>query len=337
MISVIVPVYNVDQYLRYCIDSILNQTYQNLEILLIDDGSTDVSGKICDEYAMLDSRVKAFHIRNGGPSLARNKGLEQVTGEYLSFVDSDDRMHPKMLEDLVRSLEEHPECQLSICQFRFEESYSPFDDVTYRVEKIVDGESLIDAMFTLENTNDNPQRTTITSLINKLYRRDAVKDITFSGRRWFEDYEYNIQVYNRISKAVVLQGKYFYHLVRPCSLAHLPQSRQGLQGIDGLRFCYSQIPLNLQNARTKCLERLFYKLLYSYSETREEQNTPFSYKYLQQILFSYILDYFKLKGNLVTKAKTILYMLIPDLFCHNLDVQNNICLTSLNHAHDAKA
>ena len=315
LISVIVPVYNVEKYLRYCLDSILNQTYKNLQVILVDDGSADGSGAICDEYANNDARVEVFHQKNAGPSTARNKGLELAKGDYLSFVDSDDRMHPKMLEDLVRSLVEYPECQISICQFKFEESYSPFENVTYRVDRIVDGESLIDAMFTLENTNDNPQRTTITSLINKLYRRDAIIDIAFSGRRWFEDYEYNIQVYNRISKAVVLQGKYFCHLVRSCSLAHLPQSRQGLQGIDGLRFCYSQIPMNLQTARTKCLERLFYKLLYSYSETRGELDTLFTYKYLQKIFFTYILDYIKLKGSLRTKVKTIVYMLMPDLFC----------------------
>lgn len=89
-ISIITPVYNTQKYLKRCIESVLSQTYSNIELLLIDDGSTDESGKICDEYANKDSRVKVFHITNGGPSRARNIGLENATGNYILFVDSDD-------------------------------------------------------------------------------------------------------------------------------------------------------------------------------------------------------------------------------------------------------
>lgn len=314
LISVIVPVYNVGHYLHNCVDSILNQTYKNLQVILVDDGSTDDSGAICDEYVQIDDRVEVFHQKNAGPSTARNKGLELAKGVFLSFVDSDDRMHPKMLEDMLRSLNDHSDCQLSICQFKFEETYQPFEVVSYGVDRFYDGESLIEAMFLFENTIDNPQRTTVTSLINKLYRRDAVNGISFSGRRWFEDYEYNIQVYNRISKAVVLHGKYFYHLVREESLAHLPQCRQGLQGIKGLQFCYNLIPSKLQTAKEKCLERLFYKLLYSYAETRGEKNSVFTYGLLQKYLLRYCLDYLKTKGELWTKLRTIFYMLLPFVF-----------------------
>lgn len=89
LISVIVPVYNVERYLRRCVDSILHQTYQDLEVLLVDDGSTDASGAICDEYAAQEERVTAVHQKNGGLSAARNAGLERAQGTYLCFVDSD--------------------------------------------------------------------------------------------------------------------------------------------------------------------------------------------------------------------------------------------------------
>ena len=88
--SVIIPVYNVELWLRKCLDSLLNQTYINIEVILIDDGSTDKSGEICDEYSRKDSRVKVSHIRNSGQSVARNKGLDISQGEYVLFVDSDD-------------------------------------------------------------------------------------------------------------------------------------------------------------------------------------------------------------------------------------------------------
>lgn len=97
-ISVIVPVYNVEQYLPRCIDSILAQTFTNFELLLIDDGSTDNSGKICDEYAKKDNRIRVFHKENGGVSSARNIGLLFFTGDYVVFVDSDDMVLPKWLE-----------------------------------------------------------------------------------------------------------------------------------------------------------------------------------------------------------------------------------------------
>lgn len=99
-ISVIVPVYNVEEYLCKCLDSLLSQTFRNLEILLIDDGSTDRSGEICDRYANADSRIKVFHKENGGVSSARNMGLDNAKGEWITFVDADDWIDANMYENL---------------------------------------------------------------------------------------------------------------------------------------------------------------------------------------------------------------------------------------------
>ena len=100
LISVIVPVYNVEKYLKKCIQSIINQTYKNLEIILVDDGSSDNSGKICDEFAQKDNRIKVIHKTNGGLSDARNAGLDVMSGEWVSFVDSDDFVSPYYIENL---------------------------------------------------------------------------------------------------------------------------------------------------------------------------------------------------------------------------------------------
>jgi len=104
-ISIIVPVYNVEQYVRKCLDSIINQTYENLEILLINDGSTDNSGSICDEFSDKDARIKVFHKANGGVSSAKNVGLRHLTGKYVGFVDSDDWIEADMYEILYKSAE----------------------------------------------------------------------------------------------------------------------------------------------------------------------------------------------------------------------------------------
>ena len=104
LISIIVPVFNAEKYLVQCIDSLINQTYINLEILLIDDGSADNSGKICDEYAKLDNRIKVIHKNNGGVSSARNFGLDIEKGEYITFIDSDDFVAPNYCEELILNM-----------------------------------------------------------------------------------------------------------------------------------------------------------------------------------------------------------------------------------------
>ncbi|WP_455654514.1 glycosyltransferase family 2 protein [Phascolarctobacterium sp.] len=105
IISVIVPVYNVEKYLPKCLDSLSNQTFQSLEIVLVDDGSTDNSGQICDEYAAKDARIKVLHKTNGGVSSARNAGLDAATGNYIAFADSDDYVEPDMYEILYKAVD----------------------------------------------------------------------------------------------------------------------------------------------------------------------------------------------------------------------------------------
>ena len=115
-ISVIVPVYNTEKYLHRCIDSILTQIYTDFELLLINDGSTDSSGTICDENAMRDSRVRVFHKENGGVSSARNRGLREANGKYIMFADSDDTFYPNSLLDIQQLIEEDND--LVVCKLR---------------------------------------------------------------------------------------------------------------------------------------------------------------------------------------------------------------------------
>ena len=102
LLSIIIPVYNGEKYLNSCISSILQQSFTDFELLLVDDGSTDVSGEICDGYAAGDSRVRVFHVENGGPSRARNLGLREAMGQYVAFVDADDELYPDSLESMAQ-------------------------------------------------------------------------------------------------------------------------------------------------------------------------------------------------------------------------------------------
>lgn len=115
LISVIVPIYQVEAYLEECLDSILNQTYRQLEIILIDDGSTDRCGDICDRYASQDSRIKVIHQTNQGLSAARNAGMDMATGEFISFIDSDDYIDPHFYEKMVQGFLNYPEAPIIVC------------------------------------------------------------------------------------------------------------------------------------------------------------------------------------------------------------------------------
>lgn len=118
LVSIIVPIYNTARYLPACLDSIIAQTHQNLEIILIDDGSTDTSGKIADDYAKNDSRIRVFHQENSGQSAARNLGLTMVKGEYVSFLDSDDEIKPTFIKELLAPLV-NSNASLSVCGMHY--------------------------------------------------------------------------------------------------------------------------------------------------------------------------------------------------------------------------
>lgn len=112
IVSIIVPVYNADKYLAGCLESVLNQTFHDFELLLIDDGSTDESGKICDEYEKKDARIRVFHKKNGGVSSARNLGLDHISGKFFTFLDSDDELNVDTLENVIQLTEAHPNVDL---------------------------------------------------------------------------------------------------------------------------------------------------------------------------------------------------------------------------------
>lgn len=175
MISVIVPVYNVEPYLRKCLDNVINQTYRDLEILIVDDGSTDDSGRICDEYAEQDERVRVFHTENRGLSCARNLGLDEAQGEWIGFVDSDDWIELDMYECLLsRALEtgaDVVEC----------EHYKEFDRKTIPVKK---QEQLMTGM---EAVRALLKRKLINAVWNKLYKRQCFEGIRYPEGRVFED------------------------------------------------------------------------------------------------------------------------------------------------------
>lgn len=198
-ISVIVPIYKVEPYLRKCVDSILAQTYQNLEVILVDDGSPDNCGAICEEYAEQDTRIKVIHKQNSGLSGARNAGLDYASGEYITFVDSDDWIDPHHFSALYSSLQEGADIAVS------------------DIRRVNSNHDLI-CTFCFQQKGDIVYESVFGYVWNKLYRRSVVEHARFSIN-YIEDVIFNLQIHctNKPRYAFTKSASYNY-LLRDNSL-----------------------------------------------------------------------------------------------------------------------
>ena len=186
LISIIVPVYNVEIYLTECVRSILNQTYKNIEILLIDDGSTDNSGVLCENLAKQDDRIKVFHKENGGLSDARNYGIEKAVGEFIMFVDSDDLVSESIVDNLYNMIVSDKELKLAVCGLSH---FTDGENVQYDLGKEITIFSREAALVDFLCQNNIP-----TSSCAKLYNKELLNGIRFVKGQRFEDNEFVFKV-----------------------------------------------------------------------------------------------------------------------------------------------
>lgn len=204
LISVIVPVYKVEKYLSRCIDSIIAQTYNNLEIILIDDGSPDRSGRICDDYARKDHRIRVFHKPNGGVSSARNLGLKEAKGEYIGFVDSDDYIAPQMYEVLFNNLVNN-NADLSVCGYKKEIDKGIFEPY---YNKRLNCVFLRNEM--LKNLLSNKYYTC--SCWNVLFKKYLLSDLFFDEKRKHnEDLLFLYEVMKKCNNLFFTSDAYYYY------------------------------------------------------------------------------------------------------------------------------
>ena len=212
-ISVIVPVYNVEQYLSRCMNSIINQSYSDIEIILIDDGSTDSSGQICDDYARSDNRIKVIHKKNGGLSDARNVGLDVACGEFIAFVDSDDFIHKDMFNILLNKMNKY-ECD--IVESGFIKVYE--NQKINEEEFINDKESIYNREEAMVSTiMDHHCRNFV---VNKLYKRKLWDGIRFPYGEFFEDVSTTYKVINKCSKLIKIEQPLYYYIQRYGSITN---------------------------------------------------------------------------------------------------------------------
>jgi glycosyltransferase involved in cell wall biosynthesis len=213
LISIIVPVYNVENYIKKCVDSIKNQSYSNLEIILVDDGSTDTSGEICDELAINDNRIIVIHKKNGGQSDARNSGLKIMKGEYIGFVDSDDYIDSNMYEHMLRYMLDN---QLDVVMCGTSSVFGEKEVASKKFDSYIltDKEDIIEDVFAKSYEGST------TIVCNKLFKRKIFSKLYFKLNTTFEDDEIALSWINRVSRYGRISNSFYKYVQRDGSTTH---------------------------------------------------------------------------------------------------------------------
>jgi glycosyltransferase involved in cell wall biosynthesis len=208
LISVIVPVYNVEPWLTKCLDSLVKQTWTNMEILLIDDGSTDNGGLICDDFASRDRRFKVFHTPNMGVSDARNLGLDKATGNYLGFIDPDDYVLPGFYSALMSAMKAH-DADIVLCGFmrigRNGKKLVPEKSITVQELEVWENDKILQALY-------QSNQMILSVVWNKLYKKELFKGLRFPSGKYMQDNYVSFRFLLKSDKVVLLTDRlYFYN------------------------------------------------------------------------------------------------------------------------------
>lgn len=202
-LSIIVPVYNVEKFLKKCIDSVITQKFKDFELILVNDGSSDSSGLICDEYAKKDTRIKVIHKTNAGQSSARNLGLSEAKGDYIGFVDSDDWIHEEMYDNLIKSAFGH-DMDIVACNFWVmdaNDNLTPYNKKPFDIK--YDRDSAMNEIYTNKVLTFSP--------CNKIYKRELFVDLKFKEGIIFEDLDISYKLIYRSKKIAYLKECLYYY------------------------------------------------------------------------------------------------------------------------------
>ena len=261
-ISIIVPIYNVQQYLKKCIDSIIEQTFNDFELILVNDGSTDKSGIICDEYKKIDNRIKVIHKENGGLSSARNAGIDIAKGKYIGFVDSDDYISKFMFQKLYENIIEY-NADISICDY-----VEVFQDkeIIYQ-EKIEKKKLILSNIEALEKIYKEKGWLYVVAW-NKLYKKELFNDLRFPIGKVHEDEMIAHEILYKANKIIFIEDQLYYYLQRDNSIMGKNYNINRLDIIDAMEiranFFYEKKLKNLQYEAEIEYLKTFFKLYYKY-------------------------------------------------------------------------
>ncbi len=318
-VSIIVPVYKVEKYLDKCVDSIVNQTYKDIEIILVDDGSPDNCPKMCDDWAIKDDRIKVIHKENGGLSDARNTGLEVSTGDYVGFVDGDDVVSNVMYEKLI-DLISNSNSQISMCQFaRFIEGNSPNYTIKDDVSVFGQNEALKEILK--EKIGNH--------VCNKLFKRELFDNISFTKGVAYEDIFIFYKLVLKANKIAITDSKLYGYMQRRDSITNKCTVKNVRDYLKANKTRYEELKgkEELTDYLNISVVKGFYILNVKAASTKEESfffsdELVSECKFFRKIFNSkYLKDYLE-DGNIKTKVYKIILLVNRRLFWKLLTRKN---------------
>ena len=306
LISIIVPVYNVEKYIEKCINSIINQTYKNIEIILVDDGSKDRSGEICDELKLKDNRIKIIHKQNGGLSDARNAGMKIANGNYIGFVDSDDYIKEDMFETLYELCKKY-NSDISIVSY--------YEIYHNKVIGVRDSKKLYEL-----NKIDAMKEILIDRAIqsyawNKLFRRELFEQIEFPTNKNFEDIATTLLLFEKADKVVLLEDPKYYYVRRDDSIVGNRNYKTYKDYLDVIYDKYLYLDgkykeLDLYNAYNFVINMIWvYTIIVAYDLDKLYPEFEKLYSVFEDIINKYENEIIDMLDNY---NKSVLYMMLLD-------------------------
>ena len=226
MVSIIIPAYNCEAYIERCLISVCNQTYNDIEIIVIDDGSTDHTSDVCKRFCKTDKRIKLVHKKNGGLSSARNLGIELCVGEFITFIDSDDWVREDHIELLLRELKKN-DADISITGYItvYDERKTHNKREFFPGTEVYEGDMVVRALFRMDKFQG--------MACSKMYRRELFDEIRFPVVRCYEDNLIMLQLFDKCEKAVWIPQYTYYYFQRPGSLVNSGYSSEKLMLMKG--------------------------------------------------------------------------------------------------------
>lgn len=314
LISIIVPVYNVEEYLEQCVESLINQTYSDLEIILVNDGSTDNSPAICNKYAKKDDRIKVIHKQNGGLSDARNTGLNKAQGAYIAFVDSDDWVKPTMLEHLYTACVKY-DAEISCCGRYIT------DGKKISLKRFISKEQCYTQEDALKEILDGG--TIDVAAWDKLYKAEIWRELRFPIGENNEDIATFYLVMDKASIVVHCGTVEYYYRNRPFSITKANYNEYDrkiiLKNVDLIeQYIKRKFPQLMQNVYTYKSYNI-YHLINKYIKSRGADKSE-EYYLLKNLLFSY-KNYLKKYNSITKKEELITWMIIHEVYSHFLDIK----------------
>lgn len=301
LISIIIPIYKVEPYLRRCLDSIVNQTYTNLEIILVDDGSPDACPQICDEYAAKDKRIVVIHKQNGGLSDARNAGLDICKGEYISFVDSDDWVDEKYIEELIKiTIKENAD--IAIVENIRTTQIIPKQSPEHLIKTYANHEALIH-LFTQEHL-------AFTVSWGKLYKRDLFTALRFPIGKYHEDEFTTYLLFYNSSKIAYTSEPLYYYYQRTDSIVSTRHPWDVLEYLEQRYIFFKE--KNESEFLPYLLPPLCWQLLCAYWHQKSHKDES-SHQYINKLRY-YIKDFKLVKTSFLQKFTLTIFSNIPQLY-----------------------